>query len=227
MAQVFKSVIGRLTGALGNMVFRNHEDITTITMRPRKYTGLVSEEMRKRRERFALTGTYSLALNRDENLKKIWINKSVNKKRPANQIFKENFKYISFEDISDSAIVAPEYGIGINLANATLTRTGLTVELEPLGNLTRIDTNVEKYIYMTGVVFCKAPIATTDAAYKMISVISPKISLNLVSNLTFNVTFVDDQTQIFDKYTEHKLFAAFITLDLTSEPVDYTNTIRS
>ena len=92
MAEVFKSVIGRLTGALGNMVFRNRGETTFITMRPKSFTSGNDQAAKDRRARFGLTGMFATAVNQDANLKKFWDLSTPANMSAANGIFKTNYK---------------------------------------------------------------------------------------------------------------------------------------
>jgi len=226
MAEVFKAVIGRLTGALGNMVFRNHEDVTTITMRPRKYEVKMTEAIIQRRERFALTGSFSMAINRDANLKYTWEKVYNKKKRIMTTIFKENYKHITYNNISNAATLAPPLGIGISKSASTLTGTDVSVTLEPIGTKTKINLSSEVSIYMTALIYCKTPVIATEDPFKFVNITSSSIALSLTNPLTFEVELQDTEMQIYDMYSEHTLFAAFFTLNDIGVPVNYTNTIK-
>jgi hypothetical protein len=227
MAEVFKSVIGRLTGALGNMVFRNHKDKTTVTMRPRTYRTPMDDDAIKRRVRFALTWAFSRAVNAFADLKKFWDDVTPNDMTAMNGIFKGNYDQITDTDVTNTATIVPLVGVKAESSDITLTSSLLNVVLDPIGTEEGIDISKEKTIYMAAVIFCKTPIDTNYKKYHFLSIKSPAADISLTDPLTFKAQIKAIDKQYFEKYTEHKAFITFVTQDIMLKAVNFTNTLYS
>jgi hypothetical protein len=227
MAEVFKSVIGRLTGALGNMVFRNRNNKTTITMRPKSYKMPMDADAIKRRARFALTGAYSKAVNIFADLKKFWDEHTPNSMTAMNGIFKINYDQITDTDVTTTATMVPLLGVKVVSTNITLTDTSLDVTIDPIGTEEEIDTLVEKTIYMAAVIFCKTPTDPNYKKYHFLSIKSAGINLSLTTALTFSAPIQAIDRQYFDKFTDHKAYIVFVTRDIMLKAVKFTNTLYS
>jgi hypothetical protein len=225
MAEVFKSVIGRLTGALGNMVFRNRFDKTTITMRPKSYRMPMDEDAIKRRARFALTGAFSRAVNAFPDLKKFWDNMTPNDMTAMNGIFKGNYDQITDTDVSNTASLVPLIGVKAVSTDFTLTSSQLSVTLAAIGTAEGIDTLKEMTIYMAAVIFCKTPIDPTFKKFHFLSLKSTGSSISLITPMTFTIDITGIDKQYFEKFTGHKAFVTFVTRDIMNKPVNFLNTL--
>jgi len=227
MAEVFKSVIGRLSGALGNMVFRNRYNKTTITMRPRSYKMPMDDEAIIRRARFALTGSFSRAVNAFADLKKFWDDVTPNDMTAMNGIFKGNYEQITDTDVTNTATLTPLVGVKVESSDITLTNSLLTVVLDVIGTEEGVDTLKEKTIYMTAVIFCKTPIDPDFKKYHFLSIKSTGENISLTNPLTFTAQIKAIDKQYYEKYTDHKAFICFVTRDIMLKAVNFSNTIIS
>ena len=139
MAEVFKSVIGRLTGALGNMVFRNRSNVTTITMRPRSFMAGTDLKAQNRRARFGLTGMFAAAVNKNASLKRFWDLATPDNMTAANGIFKANYKHITPDDVTDLARLTPGISVGVSAVSSNMSNTLVSATLEAIGIDQKID----------------------------------------------------------------------------------------
>jgi hypothetical protein len=225
MAEVFKSVIGRLTGALGNMVFRNRNDKTMITMRPKSYRMPMDEDAIKRRARFALTSAFSRSVNSIADLKKFWDIMTPNDMSALNGIFKGNYDQITDTDVTNTASLVPLLGVKAVSTDFTLTSSQLSVTLAAIGTGEGIDPLKELTIYMAAVIFCKTPIDETFKKFHFISLKSTESSISLTNPLTFTIPITGIGKQYFEKFTDHKAFVTFVTRDIMNKPVNFLNTL--
>jgi hypothetical protein len=225
MAEVFKSVIGRLTGALGNMVFRNRGETTFITMRPKSFTAGKDLAAQNRRARFGLTGMFATAVNHNANLKQFWDLATPPSMSPYNGIFKANYKHITPDDVTDLAKMTPGISVRATDSSSSMTNLLVSATLEALGPDQKIDLLVEKKIQMIAVIYCKTPVVEGEAKNHFICIKSAKVDLNLLSELVFTIPLMQDETQYYDAYTSQKCFYTFVTLGDDDTPYHYTNTL--
>lgn len=226
MAEVIKTVIGFLSGALGNMVFKERLGKHSVSMRPRSFTAGTDEAAIKRRARFGLTGQFTTAVNANQYLKRFWDLATPPTMTPFNGIFRYNYKHITDADVSNTVALVPSVGFSVSEVSIALTRTNCTVVLNPIGTLSDIDTGVETTIQMAVVVHCSNPLDPKFEKHHFIPLKSGNVILNLTTEMTFNIPLNDYQTQYFDRYTDHKGFFAFITLDADLKGIRYSNTLQ-
>ncbi|MEI7485149.1 MAG: hypothetical protein WCK13_10610 [Ignavibacteriota bacterium] len=225
MAEVFKSVIGRLTGALGNMVFRNRGETTFITMRPKSFTAGNDLAAKNRRARFGLTGMFATAVNQDANLKHFWDLSTPASMTAANGIFKSNYKHITPDDVTDLARLTPGINVKVSDRSSSMTNLLVSATLDPIGTDQKIDLLVETSIQMVAIIYCKDPLNEDESKNHFICLKSAEMPLSLAAELAFTIPLMGDETQYFDVYAEQKCFYTFVTLDSEGVPYHYTNTL--
>jgi len=225
MAEVFKSVIGRLTGALGNMVFRNRGSVTTASMRPKSFLAGTDIKAQNRRARFGLTGMFAAAVNKDASLKRFWDLATPPNMSAANGIFKANYKHITPDDVTDLARLTPGISVKVSAVSSSMTNVLVSATLDVIGTDQKIDLLVEKKIQMVAVIYCKSPLNEDEAKNHFICLKSGKVVLNLTTELAFTIPLMSDETQYFDIYSSQKCFYTFVTLDDDDVPYHFTNTL--
>jgi hypothetical protein len=225
MAEVFKSVIGRLTGALGNLVFRNRNDVTRIAMRPRSFLAGNDLAAKNRRARFGLTGKFAVAVNHDLNLKHFWDLATPDNMSAANGIFKANYKHITPDDVTDLAKLTPGINVRVESTSSSMTNALISATVGAIGTDQKIELLKEKKIQMTAIVYCKDPLNEEEDKNHFIFLKSGLVNLNLTSDINFTIPLMSDETQYFDLYSSHKCFFTFVTLDDAGVPYHYTNTL--
>jgi hypothetical protein len=225
MAEVFKSVIGRLTGALGNMVFRNRGETTFITMRPKSFMSGTDLKAQNRRARFGLTGMFSAAVNNDSNLKRFWDLATPARISPYNGIFKVNYQHITPDDVTDLVKMTPGISVRADDTSSSMTNLLVSATIGALGTDQKIDLLVETKIQMVAIIYCKNPVVDGEAKNHFICLKSDKMDLNLLNPLAFTIPLMKDETQYYDAYTSQKCFYTFVTMDDAGVPYHYTNTL--
>jgi hypothetical protein len=226
MAEVIKTVIGFLSGALGNMVFKERLGKHSVSMRPHSFTAGTDEKAVKRRTRFGLTGQFAAAVNINQYLKRFWDIATPPTMTPINGIFRYNYKHISDSDVSNTVSLVPTVGFSVSEVSIALTRTHCTVVLNPIGNLADINPSIEQFVQMAVVIHCSNPVDPKFELHHFIPLKSGNVNLSLSTEMTFDIPLNDYQTQYFDRYTDHKGFFAFVTLDTDQKGIRYSNTLQ-
>ena len=225
MGKLFKNVLGDPSGAVGKVVFKERGGNIYIGVRPKPYMPGNGTDAVSRRMKFGLTGKLSTAINSIDKLKTIWDLATPSNLSPYNGIFKANYQNVTPTDVSNTMLMAPGVGFKITTSSVEVTNTDVSVTLNALGTGTEIDTLVETSILMAVVVYSKGVL---DPNYKENYFISLKSSgqmINLVNPLTFTATLSNTESQMFDKYSTHKGFITFVTLDDLGNPIRFSNTI--
>ncbi|MCX6159009.1 MAG: hypothetical protein NTY74_13600 [Ignavibacteriae bacterium] len=225
MGKLFKNVLGDPSGAVGKVVFKERGGNIYIGVRPKPYMPGNGTDAVSRRMKFGLTGKLSTAINSIDKLKIVWDKATPSNITPYNGIFKANYQNVTPTDVSNTMLMAPGVGFKITTSSAEVTNTDVSVTLNALGTDTEIDTMVETTMVMAVVVYCKGVLDPNFKENYFIAMKSSPMNINLVNPLTFSVTLSGTESQMFDKYSTHKGFITFVTLDDLGNPVRFSNTV--
>lgn len=224
MAELRKAILGEISGALGDIVFRERHGLNYLATRPSSFMPGTDLAAVSRRARFALTGKASQSVNRIPVLKMLWANAYSNGMSPFNYIFKSNYRFITASEISDLLKIVPDNGFGVAISSSTVDKTKVQVITEAIGTNAGIDPLAEPDIMLVGIIFLTSPTNESMDAYSLLSVVSPSQAINLADPLTFDANLTNQQQVIFDNYQVTKTFVALVTLDVVGIPVHYSST---
>ncbi len=224
MAKLFKSVLGKPSGAVGDVLFRYKNGKSFIGTRPVSYMPGTDAASVNRRNRFGITAKFSQAVNSLPAFKSLWDNVTPNNISPYNGIFKASYPFVTPVDVSSSAQIVPQlFGFNVTTTNVSVDGATVEVEIDPIGNNAGIDPVIEKYIQL-GVVI-KNSGATMETLPKMLflPLDSEKTPLNLVNPMSFTITLSDQDREVYSLYDSHVSFLAFVTLDELGKAVHYSD----
>jgi hypothetical protein len=127
MAEVIKSVIGKLSGTLGNMVFRNIGDKVVIYMRPHNQQISYSEDSVKNRGKFGLTSLLAKYARRLPGIKEAWDSSNAEGRSAYTKLIKANAKSTNGERLTVSNAITP-MGNGLFVNSYSLTSQKFVIE---------------------------------------------------------------------------------------------------
>lgn len=226
MAKI-KSLLGPITGVIGEMVFRRNKGTNYISSRPSSYMPGTDQDSVNRRSHFAIAGKLADAINTIPFYKKLWAQYVTGNLSPYNMMMKYNYPYCSHEDVLPAASTVPDIGFGVPNAVILKTSAQVKIDTDPLGAGTDIDPVIETHLFCAGVI---ALSGKKDDSYKdniFLSISFPKIPTNLVNPLTFTHTMNDVQSKLFDMYNNAKAYFAIMSLDAKEKPVHFSSTLYS
>ena len=227
MAKIRKQVLGRVSGAVGDVLFRVKNGKGYVGTRPVSFIPGKDDLSIARRKRFALSVKYAKTVNEIASLKYFWKQFKSPTQSAYNFIMKSNYHAILPDDVTGSATMVPDVGFSVNISSSTITADETKVSIDPIGNNSGIDPLVETKIQLASVIFFKAPLSESYALYHFLPLLSPEISLSLTEATQFVIPLSDQQSQIFTQYSTHKAFFAFFTLDYIGKVVHFSNTYQS
>ena len=185
MAQLKKTVLGKVSGAVGDIVFRQRDGLNYIGLRPGSFTPGTDPASVARRARFALAAKASVSVNRIPALKSLWAGVLTNGISPYNYIFKTNYKYVTSSTISDLLKIVPDNGFGVTVADNNVDRTRVRAMVEAIGTNAGINTTLETTIMMASLVFLSSPVDESVGAYSLLSVVSPSQPIKSCTRFNF------------------------------------------
>lgn len=219
-----KSVLGKPSGAVGDILFRYKDGKTIIGTRPVSFMPGTDQASVDRRSRFGITGKFSSAVNSIPSFKSLWDNVTPNNISPYNGIFKASYPFVTPTDVSASAGIVPIlYGFNVTTTDVTVDETGVSVSIDPIGTNAEIDTNVEKFIQLGTVIKCSDGTMDTIPALMFIPLHSANVVLNLANPLTFSITLSDQDSDLYSLYDTHLSYLALVTLDENGKAVHYSS----
>jgi hypothetical protein len=230
MTKVVDQHLGALRGAMGPQVFKMKGGKSYAARLPHPSLVQPSVETIARRNRFKLTLKMSKRMHDIPQLKYLWKNYIIEdeseKISAFNKMTKLTYQRMAATGPLDTARIVPYVGFEVT-ADITLTNTQYTAELQAIGSSTIIDTAVEKYVYLVCVTHLYTPINPDDRANVFFSLVSSRSNLSITNPMTINVELGDFNRQIYDEYTNRKVFFALVTTDANEVPVHYSNTFYS
>lgn len=225
MAQLTKTVLGRISGRVGDVVFRQRAGKNYVSSRPGNYPATNDPEVLERRANFGLTVGFASAVNSIPGLQAIWQPFAREGKSAYNEICSKNYQFVDNGIIDNRAMIVPELGFAAEATSLELTADELMAVIGVLGPDTDIDDITEPNMYLAAVVHLSNPTADTLQENVMMALLSPVHSVDLINPLTFHIPLDSIEGQTFEDYEEYKVFAALYTVDKDGNPVHYSNTI--
>jgi len=224
MAKLNKAILGKVSGALGDITFRQRNGKNFLSTRPGSFVPGKDPASVARREKFALTIQLSRAINSISELKSVWSSVAAPGISGYNQMIRANYPMISATDISGLIKLAPSLGFNVTNPAVTLGPSEVTANTDAIGNLAGIDVASEPSIKLVSVVYLSNPVDDLVGAYTFLTFVSDVKDTDLTTALSFTFTLSDVETQWFARYQDKKGFFALLTLDATGKVVHYSNT---
>ena len=219
-----KSVLGKPSGAVGDILFRYKDGKTIIGTRPVSYMPGMDERSVNRRNRFGITAKFSQAVNSLPSFKSLWDNVTPNNISPYNGIFKASYPYVTPTDVTDLAKLVPQlFGFGVTTTDVTVDETEVSVSIDPIGTNAEIDTNIEKFIQLGVVIKCTDGTIDTLPKIVFLPLKSANVALNLANPLSFSITLSDQDSELYSMFDTHLSYLALVTLDEYGKAVHYSS----
>ena len=227
MAQLTKAVLGRVSGRLGDTVFRQRNGKNIVGTRPSKYAPPDDQGSIDRRSRFAFSSKLAQAIQSVPELDGFWQPQTPAGMSTFNYIIQKNILIVNPSSVSDLTTIVPEHSFGINCTGATLTGNEIAVALAAIGNAAGIDVTKEPNAKLAYVLSLTSPANETFPEFLFTSGTSETKVLTLDTALTFNITLSGQDASSVGSYAERKLLLALLTLDSSANPVKYSGTLVS
>lgn len=224
MAKIRKQVLGKVSGAIGDLTFRVKNGMGFIGTRPNSFTPGNDLASVARRLRFSIAVKYAKSVNELASLRTIWKQYKSPAQSAFNYIMKYNYHAVLPDDVSGTVSMVPDIGFSVNINSSEIQQHAITAKISPIGNFSEIDPAIETKIQLACVAFFKSPVSDEFSPYHFLSLLSKEESLSLTDPIDFTIALADQQSQLFSQYNTHKLFFAFVTHDPPGKPIHFSNT---
>ena len=226
MAKLTKAVLGRVSGRLGDITFRQRNGSNYLATSPSSFATPMDTASVTRRDRFAFSCKLAANIISIPYLKLLWGAEVVDGISAYNTIIQTNYKFVSADSITDLTYLSPGIGFRVTTSLSELKADGINLVVNPIGSNAEIDTVLEKSVQLAAIISLCDPIDTTVEEFAIIPLVSSEQQLVLDASLTFSIAFSTQEAQLFQKYRVSKAMFALITIDVNGIPVHYSSTFR-
>ena len=222
MAVVKGSVIGFLSGKLGQLVARTTKGRTILSARPASFNVSYVPALVEIRKKFANTVAFTKALLKLSALYDIW--KAFNKGTLSvfNFVFQRNFGFSSAEKPTTSNIITPE-GFPTPVDSVVLAADKVTVQLLALDTRTVI-TAAERDLSANGLICYYNPTDEADKPFEIISLNDELAAFDMSMPYTLEHNLDVSQQLTAAKYQNSITYFVVATKDSTGKIVQYSDT---
>lgn len=224
MAHLNKQVLGRLSGKIGDIVFRQRSGKNFASIKPGSFNPGNDPAAIDRRNRFAIACKFSSQINAVPFLNAVWKKKVPAGISPYNYITKTNYRYTNPDELTNLATIIPELGFSVAINSLSLTPPEMQVVVDPIGNIAGIDPVVETIIRLCSIISLTEPDDEFADRVEFITMVSQAQAMVLDNQLTFQVPYSDQEIQLLNNYQDKKAFSTIITFDADENPVHYSKT---
>lgn len=227
MAKLNKSVLGKVSGALGDITFRQKNGKNYLAMRPASFIPGNDEASVARRAKFKLGIKFSKAVNDTSLLKSIWDSETPPDMNTFNFIFKNNYQYMGTNSIPSSVKITPSYGFMLSGLNASHSSSNIITEFDALSEASGIDSNIELTVKVCTILFLSNPVNDNSEEYTFLKFISAEEPVSFTDPYQIQTNFSNVESQIYNSYQDYKMFSVLVTLDSEQNPVNYSSIITA
>lgn len=229
------SPLGRISGRIGDVVFRNYSDKTVVSLRPRSFKPSMDMASVINRHKFKVTAALSKAVNDIPYANARWSVSAGSKMSAYNLILKSNYRSVLYKSISSNVKMFPALDF---LAQVESVYDGLysySVNLD-LVNSHLSGLSASHSVRLLYLVYCTSPVDSGDKEFDFISGNSSPLEINGSISMNFNLSFAPQsvvssavldsmKSAAYTRYKDHTVFISFVILDTDGNPVKNSQTI--
>lgn len=226
MAKLRNQVIGEISGALGDIVFRDFKGTNVVSMRPRNINISDSPSAIARRARFAMAAKLSKAIRQSREAKIAWVLKTPSNLTTHSYMVQVNYSFVSDISVSDFFRMVPDKNFITGFISFDVRENEINARISPLTESSGINTAVEKNVKLFSVLFLSSPVNPEHAPYSFLTIESGARTLNMNEQLDFTYPLSDiDKQLITMDYQIKKVYSVAITLNENGNPINYSDKI--
>lgn len=225
MARMKKQVLGKVSGGVGDLVFRNRNENNYIALKPIRFNTPMDDRAVARRNKFKSAVQLASAMNAIIPLKSIWSKNTAGNNTVYNRMVKSNYSSLVNLLPSQYTALTPGKGFPVTTQNIELNQEQLRLTFNALGSDSGIDTQIEKKIRLACVLCLSAPSNPMYSEIVYLPSISTSHNIVLTDPLDITIGFNSNEKELFNLYGNKKLLAGLITFDADSLAVSSSNTI--
>lgn len=225
MARLNKQVLGRVRGALGDIVFRERNGKNIVAMKPSSFNPASDEASIARRAKFAIATKLASTINTNTDLKTLWYAQTPAGLTSHNYILRQNYSFVEPGNISGLIKLLPDAGFSTAISNLAVSASDISVNIGPIGTLAGISIADEPNCRLYSLVYLTDPVDDSVAPYSFMLFKSANQATKLDTELTFNLTLSNQDSLLISKYNTAKVFFTLVTVDANDAIISNSNTL--
>ncbi len=225
MGEIKNGILSEIRGSIGNITGRIVNGRNILSRKPGFRKKVNDPETLKRRERFKLNVKFGSAASTFNEIKDVWKAYTPEGLNYFSFFVQSNYKQIGDGVLTDKNIITPYGGFPIGADTTEITSTLLNVEINSLTGTYNFDLANEVKIKLLGVVYLSGAVDSNLEPYAFIPVEFESQAFQLDNPTTFAKALLKADQVIYESYTNHKLYAAVVTLDANDFPVNFSSTL--
>jgi hypothetical protein len=227
MARLLTQILGVMTGSVGDIVFHRRGGRSYVSAKPSGYSPRLDAASVARKKQFKTAVEIAKNINAIPILKAIWPVDPTKQLSRFQKMVSVNYKLVNGEDLTGQPTLTPELGFEMETPAVTLNAATVHFAAGQLGVNLGIDTSIEKYFTVAGIIVMKSP---TDLLSQDITVLkfhTGQQNLDLITDISVTIPLSGIDQQFLAKYTVKRAFFAFLTLDDNGNVVKHSATYGS
>lgn len=226
MATINKSVLGKVRGAVGDIVFRQRNGKYFVSTKPGRRKKTDNPELIALQNRFKLSVQTASVLLKNDALKLFWSVYTPLKRNALNYCVKKIHPAVTDDNLTEYLSIVPSIGFPVSIDNTGFDENGITLLTDPIGSDTDIDTENETGIAAVALLYYKEPVDTSVDSYYLFNIKSQIVPLNLTEQLSLSIPFNGIEKQLYNRYQTRKAFITLITFSGNGNPVHHSGTLH-
>ncbi len=225
MGEIKNGILSELKGSVGHITGRivNGRNILSRKSGFRKVS--TSPNLLKVKNKFRINVKFGSAMNEFDALKAVWKNKAPEGMNYFSYFVQSNYKLTGEGILSNKNIITPYGGFPIEATSSEITSTSVSITLDALTGTYNFDTAVEANVKLCVLIYLTGTTDPQATEYYLMKVDFDAQAFQADSPLVFTKSLLKADQVIFESYTDHKVYAAIVTLDAENNPVNYSSTI--
>jgi len=223
MARITGSVLGNLSGKLGNLSARTRNGKTYLAARPGSFIVSQSAGSVEARQKFAVVVALAKIIGGLASLKSIWDKVKNPGASVFNTIFRQNYDLASVDRPTDQNIITPG-GFDISMQNPVVAANSITGDIDALNTKAVFSAN-EVDLDIVAVVCYYNPVDPADAPYKLINLSKAEAGFDFANPYALNIAYNVNQQIVAAKYQNSIVFLAVASKDADGNIVQYSATL--
>ncbi len=225
MAIIKSGILSELKGSIGNITGRIVNGRNILSRKPGFRKNNVSVEVLKRQDKFKLSVSLGSAVGTFDTLKLIWKTLAPQGMNYFSYLVQSNYKMVGDGVLTNKNIITPYGGFPIGTDTNTISSTAISIVVDALTNTYDFDLETEVSVKLFALVYLLNPISDQAEKFTFIPVEFESQELQLTNPITFSKSLLKVDQVIFESYSDHKVYAALVTLDVNNNPVNYSASI--
>ena len=223
MAVLKGSVIGELSGKLGNLAARCIQGRTVLGRRPVSFTVNNSPTMVEIRKKFSVSVSFVKTMLSLAVLTTIWDKVKAAGMSVYNYGVKQNYNQSSADKPTVDNILTPAGGFALPVTVAAVAADSVTATITALDTV-MIASAEERNFVTNGLICYYNPVNPEDAPYAITKIETAPDLLDTVNPIDVNIPLNVVQQNLGAKYQSSILYLALATLDAAGKVVQYSST---